>query len=425
MARSGLGKSRLSVSAAVALILGAGAFAALANFVPWPIAAAFGMLSAGVGLAGAHRWNGFIAHKALLDEWNRATQPGPTSDLASTGDSLLTALNPDREVVAFSPQRESELQAVLRWCTDDSAKQVLLVTGEAGCGKTRLLIEAAARLQSPWLCGWIRRGQGPAAVALAVQWKRPVLLVMDDADTLADLTDTITGLARNGGQVRLLLATRQIGRWWVQLRGRLDSDVDAILAPPGPPLSNLSTTGHDQRQRFTQAVRAFARRWDATPPAAALAVPNPPVQLLLIHGAAAVTVADNLSGTVELDDALRRLFTLEELWWQRSASAACLAPLGLPVLRAVVVAGVLVGADSLDDAVNVLRYLPGLTTASDDLLSDLALWLRGLYPNKAGSWLNPHLPGRLAERYVTNQLATNPPLLAAIAAASILAGERS
>jgi hypothetical protein len=134
-------------------------------------------------------------------------------------------------------------------------------------------------------------------------------------------------------------------------------------------------------------------------------------------------VYDDLTGPVDVDTALGRLFDIEEAWWQERATAAGLpTTLGMPVLRSVVVAGVLLAADGLDDAVGVLRRLPGLTGVGVDLLRNLALWLRGLYPNKAGGWLNPHLPGRLTERYTATQLATNPALTAAIAAAVLPPG---
>src|SRR5581483_2275661 len=97
---------------------GAGVTAAGANFVPWFVALALGAVSAGAGLLGTLWWDRHAALAELRKDWRRVTDPGPVSDPAAVGDSLLAARNPDREIVRFSPLRESAVRQLLHWCAD-------------------------------------------------------------------------------------------------------------------------------------------------------------------------------------------------------------------------------------------------------------------------------------------------------------------
>nr|BFE61106.1 hypothetical protein GCM10020063_056320 [Dactylosporangium thailandense] len=416
---------RLSAATAPGLTVAAAATAAGANFVPWPVAVGLGAVSGGAGLAGGLLWQQRTARRALSREWDTLVDPGPALGSAEDSDSLLAALNPDREIVGFSPLRDAEVRRLLRWCDEPSPQRLWLMTGDAGSGKTRLLVEAVARLEKPWLSGWVRRGKGAAAVAAAAGSGRPVLLIVDDADTYPDLADMLVKVVRDSDDVRVVAAARDTAGWWSRVRAGLEQDVDvAMPASPQVRLTTLTPDASSQRQRFAQAIRHFARSWDVPAPAANLVSSDAPVSMLLVHAAAAVTVRDGLSGRVVLDDAVRRLFDIEERWWQDRAVSAGLPAIGLPLLRSAIVAGVLLGADDLDDAVQVLRRLPGLTGARAELLRDLALWIRGLYPAKAGGWLSPHLPGRLVERYVVGYLVANPSQLAAIASAAVEPTER-
>jgi hypothetical protein len=319
--------------------------------------------------------------------------------------------------VGFSPLREPPLQRVVQWCNAAAGHRVWVVTGDAGCGKTRLVLEAVDRLDASWVVGWVRRGHGAAAVEVAGRWRRPVLLVVDDADTHPDLPDVLAAVY-DSDLVRVVVVSRS-DAWWSRLRGGLEAHVDAALpARPQTVLDSLVTCAAAP-QRFTQAVRAYARAWDTASPPVQLTPLTRPVELLVLHATAAVAVHDGHSGPIAVDTALQRLFTIEEAWWQTRAAADRLPGLGLPVLRAAVIAAVLLGAQDGDDAVRVLRHLPGLSTATDQVLRDVASWLRRLYPTKAGAWLDPYLPGRLVEHYIAHHLATTPALAAAIAAAAV------
>jgi hypothetical protein len=391
--------------------------AAGANFVPWPVALVLGALSAGAGMTGTVGWERHRTRRQVRRDWERVTGPGPTDDPVADIDSVLAALNPDWRIVRFSQLREPQVRDVVQWCTAPAEHRVWLVTGAAGCGKTRLILEVVDRLDASWVVGWVRRGHGATAVEVASQWRRPVVLVADDADTHPDLP-AMLGAVYDSDLVRVVVACRS-DAWWSTLRGSLEAHVDAALpAQPQTVLDSLVTISAAP-QRFNQAVRAYARAWDAAPPALQLTPLMRPVELVVLHAAAAVAVHDGHSGPIAVDTALQRLFTIEEAWWQTRAADDRLPALGLPVLRAAVVAAVLLGAQDADDAVRVLRHLPGLSTVTDQVLRDVASWLRRLYPTRAGSWLDPYLPGRLVEHYIAHHLATTPALAAAIAAAAL------
>jgi hypothetical protein len=194
---------------------------------------------------------------------------------------------------------------LLDWCTSrEPQPKVWLAAGGPGSGKTRLLVEATTRMAElgSW-CGWVRRDHGTAAVEVAHALTRPVLLVVDDADTRTDLPVTLSTLVgQESGQVRVVLLARDFGPWWAALRAGLDPDTARLLPPaPATTLHPLATTGHDQRQLFTQALRAFARHTNNPVPDANLAQDTPPgVEVLLIHAAAAITAHHQRTGPISI-----------------------------------------------------------------------------------------------------------------------------
>jgi hypothetical protein len=211
---------RLSAGVTVTLLITAGVAAALTNFVSWWVAVGLGVVSATAGLIGTVRWDRHTTRTAWVEAWNKVADPGPAIDPVSAGNSLLAALNPDQQIVAFSPLREHDLRPLLHWCTEPGPPRIWLVGGDAGCGKTRFLIEAGGRLDQDWTIGWVRRGKGADAAKLAVAWGRPVLLIVDDADTHPDLTAILTAV-HDSDAVRVLAAGRDVAQWWPRLRTNL------------------------------------------------------------------------------------------------------------------------------------------------------------------------------------------------------------
>jgi tetratricopeptide (TPR) repeat protein len=278
-----------------------------------------------------------------------------------------------------------------------------------------LLLEAADVLaEEGWECGWLRDVADAAQVAAGAAGGlgRPVLLLVDDADTRSDLGALLSTLPGAEG-VRVVLAAREFGGWWQQLMAGLDArTVRALMPIRRTRLGWLDATAPDRQQRFTQAVGALARADGVRVPEVELVPSVAPVPVLLVQAAAAAAVAHGMTGRVDIDEVLPVLFTDEERRWQRHADAQGLGA-GLAALRGGVVFAVLAGADSLEDAVDLVRAVPGCPPDREEF----ANFIRALHQQTAGRWLNPHLPGMLVQRYAATCLATDPALIAALAAA--------
>ena len=412
-----------ALAAMSGVLMTAGAGSALAGFVPWWLALVLGLSSGLLTAAGTALWERHAAGVARRAAWLNAVAEGPgPDDAAARGNSVLAALNPEERVVGFNRLRDGELRALLGWCqgTGPDARRVTLVSGAPGAGKTRLLVECADRLtRAETVHGWARRDREAAAVAAAVAWERPVVLFVDDADTRPALPALLADLAATDAEVRVVLAAREFGEWWARLRAGLPREAARELPPAADVvLGPLATTAQDQAQLFDQAGRYFARRFHTAPPAATLTPPHHPAQPLMLHATAAVATVRGQTGQVTVDDGVRRLFADEESWWERSAAEAGLT-LSRSALRSAIVAATVLGARDLDEAVALLGHFPGLPRHNPDAMRRLAEWLRESYPQRAGVWLDPHLPARLVERYVADQLAASPPLRAAVVAAAL------
>ncbi|MEV1022021.1 hypothetical protein [Streptomyces sp. NPDC050264] len=407
-----------------------GALAAGANFVTVPWAAGLGASAGAVALYSGLAWQRRVDLREAGRAWHEAVAPGPDGsgpdDSAARGSSVLAALNPDREVVPYSPLHGSHLREVVRWCGETGRGPVWRVAGPAGAGKTRLLIEAARQLkQEGWACGWVRRGRAADAVAAAGLRPGGVLLIVDDADTLPDhgdlaamLTDAVRG---DYPLLRIVLGGRDFGGWWRDLRAGLDPAVHAAVTPSGPTwLTGLTGASADRQQLFANAARRYAAFLDRPVPSTTLTGPHAGATFAELHAAAAAAAERGLTGAFDLSTALDHLFSVEESWWAANAADAGITH-PPAVLHAAVTVATLLGARDCEQTARRLACLPGLTTTPFERLTELALWLRQLYAQRSGTWLDPHLPARIAERYAARCAARQPGLPSALATAALTA----
>ncbi|MFJ8641893.1 hypothetical protein [Streptomyces sp. NPDC093610] len=252
-----------------------------------------------------------------------------------------------------------------------------------------------------------------------------MLLIVDDADAQFDHQDLARLLSAVVGrdestEIRVVLAGRDFGGWWGQLRDDLDPVVNAKLRPPGHMhLSSLATAISDQEQLFKSALTHFSRHLGQPSPSVNLTNITPTTPVAELHAAAASAVYHGITGSVSIDDALKLLYDAEETWWQRNA-AEWNVTLPLPLLQAAITTATLVGANSRAQCSRRLACLPGLTTAPAEQLDELSRWLHQLYAQRSGEWLDPHLPARLAERYASRCVVSQPLLAPALAAAALI-----
>ena len=199
-----------------------------------------------------------------------------------------------------------------------------LVEGAAGTGKTRLAGEVADRLVAAgWPAGWARPGMGAYAVTAAARNGRRALVLVDDAETRADLFDLLRTVA-NGGRplpVRVIMVARDFGPWWQTLLAR--------LTPAEQEAAHRRPHGHGRRRRDRPVA---AGRWPcascaAAPTSGAGRSPRwppptrPPRRILLRQAAVVVALSTRVGqlGPAEVRAALRDLFEEEGYWRQTAA----------------------------------------------------------------------------------------------------------
>lgn len=418
----------LLVAGGLGAVSGSGA--ALANFVSPPVAAGLGGGASLLALYGDARWQRRQESAHADTAWAFAVLDGPAvsgSRPAAQAGSVFHSLNPDQQVVPFSPLRRPHLLSLLDWCRGPDKRRVWQVSGSAGSGKTRLLVAAVHQLAREGIdCGWVKHGQAVAAAEAAIGRPGRVLLVLDDVDASPRQQDDLAGLlatlARSSsGRVKAVLCAREFASWWSRIRAAMDPGDQAVLTPAGRTVLAPSLAGlADQAQQFQGAVRHYARHFGNPAPPATLNSTATAVSVAELHAAAAVTAYNGSAGPIDMTTALRELFTAEEAWWLTSA-AEQQPPLTLPlpVLQRAITAATLVGADSMEQTVRRLAHLPGLTGTSAAHRTELALWLRQLYAQRADQWLDPHLPSCLADRYAALAVSAHPGLPAALAAAAL------
>ena len=171
----------------------------------------------------------FGHHGQRLLNSKRADLPPDQTKISPT--MLLQA---KYEVVAFSDATGS-CADMFAWCADrQRAAAGRLIHGPGGLGKTRLLIETAARLHSQgWMAGFLDRPPLTDAAATRQRWQaleqlihhgddNGLLIVINYAegrqDEVAQLSAAIFGAGTQPARpIRLVLLARSADNWWPAL----------------------------------------------------------------------------------------------------------------------------------------------------------------------------------------------------------------
>ena len=293
--------------------------------------------------------------------------------------------------------------AVVAWCTAGDGP-LWLVEGPTGSGKTRLAAEVAEQLSAQgWACGWARPGLGTFAVTAAARNGGRALVLVDDAETRADLGDLLRTLANNGSPlpVRVVVLARELGPWWENILDRLPLVAVDALAPRRVALGAGRVDPPSPRALALRSLE-LATTGSKAESVAMLAGADPATGAVLLRQAALVVALSTRVGQLgpaEVRAALRDLFEEEEGYWRRTAQEVSAAGQPNPALRSALAASAVVGADGLADAATVLRRVPALAVGAADRLARLAVWWHGLYARTGESAaLTPQLPAWLADR---------------------------
>jgi hypothetical protein len=270
---------------------------------------------------------------------------------------------------------------------------------------------------------WRRLDAGQEAHAVAAArglTSGPVLLVVDYAETRADLEPMLRAVLADPGPIRVLLVARSIGEWWDRLVQKSAPAIGALVTE-AEPIRLAEQIAHEtpDADLVANAVPQFAAALKcATPERVEFELPPHRVPVLVLHTSALVAVLrfrDNPAASLYLVVAQARLDELlehEARYWRRTAASAGLPEDGA-VLKPAVAAAALLSADNLADAANLLERVPDLAGTSLTQRRSWARWLYGLYPADAEGRLSSVQPDLLAETHVVEQLAADPDLAGA------------
>ena len=342
----------------------------------------------------------------------KLTAPGDEKD-------ALGLLRADRSPVPFRG-RGRELRRLADWRADDSANPVVVITGPAGVGKSRLALKFASGLPREWRRGWLRAGADPTVVSAARACGDPVMILVDDAEGRDDLRPLLNALAELGTSpaIRVMLVGRSAALV-TSLSQRLNERHEWIVSR-APVLDLQPEGGPEDRERwFAEAATAFA----ASPPVRKVTVPAPSYQgrpnvtqpILVLHAQALLAVLGSgddkgdprklSSGQVA--DALMRH---EKRRWEAMAEGWKWGIGGPPSedLRVRTVAAlVLLGPEDDGEAEQILRRIPELRDAQEERLAAIAAWIAALYPPDPGGGSRMR-PDMISEWFVVSQLTAHP-----------------
>ena len=343
------------------------------------------------------------------------------ADPASEGSVFDVLLATSTEAAPFRG-RKDEL-AGLEWWWDDPKRAVVVVTGPAGTGKTRLVTEFAKGRPAPWISGWLRADRGGDAVAAIAACGDPALILVDDADQRADVAALLTSLNADRGTgptARVILVSRAPGllrRLAPTLDDRSRGMLEGIRELPLGPFGSAD----DRVRWFAEAVRAYASARQTPPPdlPAHLSgyVTDPAEPILTLQAQALLAVLESersrpwrsRSDDLPFDQVAAALFAHEEHRWQKSRPGFGLTDLTSPVQARAVAILLLASPAEQDQAVAALRWVPELADAPTERRANIASWVAHLYASDP-PWPIHVKPDMLAEWFVVAQLTGTPAL---------------
>lgn len=322
--------------------------------------------------------------------WRSAVVP-----VAATGRVRL--MPPDPSAIP----RERAIEAMVHWCQAGD-RPVWLVEGPPGAGKSSLLRRVADwAVAQRWPCGYARVGMGSFAITTAAQNGKRALLLIDDAETRADMYDVLA-CAANGGRpmgVRIIVAARHFGAWWNDLLARLPPAERDSLTAGRTVMGRGTVTAPASYALVQRGVNASGVKGRA---ATTLSLADPASPMVLLRQAAMLVALSTRVGRLAAADvrsALRDLFEEEEGFWQRAEGEVAAPGRPVPALRAALACAAVGNTEAVADAATVVRRVPALAAGAATRLARLAIWWHGLFA-RAGEYetLIPRLPSWLADR---------------------------
>jgi hypothetical protein len=335
-----------------------------------------------------------LASAALVIDPRQMWQPGAYPETALT--------RADFAVVPFAG-RDDTLAELTGWCRSAAPVALRLYTGAGGMGKTRLMIEACARMRAEgWAAGFLRNdAHGPLDDVLE---RDNVVIVVDYAEGRHEhLRELLSAALAPGraGTVRVVALARAGGEWWARLRSERGGVGDFVLGPAtsAKALAPLAPTPADREREFSRAAVSFAARLGrgSSPPAATPLDGEHYDRVLFLHmkALAAVMGEDAEGDRALLDFALNR----ERWFWDRGIDAAGFPQLaGRPIAQAAAAATLAGRLENRQAAIEQIALAPELAGQPAVAIGAVADLLHRLYPGDG--WLEGVQPDTLGEHLI-------------------------
>lgn len=345
-------------------------------------------------------------------------------ELVSPG-KLLTAAY---EVIPFDEAgRREELDFLTGWCDGDDRRSVLLLTGEGGSGKTRLMIEWCRQLRHlGWHAGFLRPDRKAEDLDPLLEGVAPRFIVIDYAETRLPVVEPLLlklGLQAQGEgpKLRLVLLARRKADWWDNFSRTGQQQIeDLLLRSPEPrAITPLLPKDTAERERaFRNAVKGFSFQLGLRIPKD-LPVPdlsrNEFERVLYLHMAALATLQGERIETA--DGLLKQTLAHERQFWYDNASIfgshrTLMSEAFESAMAAVTLLGGVLGVDALSLVPRILKDPP----ESTNYKFSIPIALVTLYANPKDkledlTFIEPLQPDLLGEELVAEALSRDEGLL--------------
>lgn len=339
------------------------------------------------------------------------------------GEPPSDLLRPRRRVVQMVGRARLQ-DELMRWREAERHLGVVVVAGQGGYGKTRLAIEECRSAEAAgWTAGLLALGAlddlGDALDPLA-RWPGRLFVAIDYAETRPEIVASLIlrlMRQRNRPPVRLVLVCRQRATRQdvVDLFARGEAREELSHVFHSAELVRLDHQDLDRSELFAEALSTFSRanRPDARPPRLRADHFARPLFLL----AAALLKASDPDLDVDAlpgDGLMLELLDRHEAGHWERWNAELEAGVGPEVQPTAVALAALMGADSAEDAVRVVRLLPDFHDATEERARAVARWLSRLYGSgrlDGTPTIMPLEPDPLAEALVARELVANEELL--------------
>lgn len=363
-----------------------------------------------------------VARAARSARNGRLPLTAPLVELDWRGDgSRVELLHPRFGVVPFVG-REALLANLMLWRERLDSSGVVVLAGPGGFGKTRTAIEACVdAARAGWTSGFVAAGDGRTftSLDLLAGWPGRLFVAVDYAETRPPgaVAELLGAMFDRPAPSRMVLVMRQGGSR-EELRemlavGDRRLELDRMVEHAELVRLDRDALEIDRAELFRVAAQAFGQRLDrpTRPPLPDLSAEHFARPLFVLAAALLCTaeIGIDVAG-LAADDVLGTVLDRHEAeyWdrWNRRLGVG----LSREQQRRAVALVALLGAETEQEALDLIELVPGLAGAAQGRRHDVVGWLSSLYGDgtlDGRPLVRPLEPDLLAEVLVARELAVS------------------